>query len=399
MSRLQAVGSRGDTPKARRGGPAWLALTGICLGLAACGGGGGGDGVQSTELGLAKVTVTDAFGAGVAGATVQGPMGTATTNQQGVAYVPLPSPDASASVIVSNPTFVDKPLVVSSTPGRVNEVPVTLDRVTAAAGGSLRSRGSVLPTVNGAGQLLTFEIELVVVDGDSRPIENLTRAEMTLRPCAPDPMLSGNECLRGASGTADAAYAAVTSNPDSLETISGSVSRPYAAALLLDQSGSIYQTDPTGARVYSAKAFLSRLGAGELATVAAFAEGPGVPTPPLTPYVSFKDRDAAPSFFPTLDLLTPLAGGGTPLYQSVDALRQSVVGDASVPGDVARALVIFTDGEDSQCGSAEDCRLRREQSIRAANDDQVRLFTIGMSSRADIQARGERAPPTGGGLL
>jgi hypothetical protein len=370
----------------------------MCVGLVACGGGGGGD-ADPTKLGLAKVTVTDAFGAGVAGAKIEGPLGTATTDQKGEALVLVGSPGGSASVTVSRPSFEDKPLVVTSTPGQVNEVPVTLDRVTAAAGGSLRSRSGVLPAVDGAGQLLTFEIELIVVDGDARPIENLTSAQMTLQPCTPAVDVAGNECVRGASGTADVAYTAVTPTPDSLQKIAGGVAKPYAAALLLDQSGSIFQTDPTGARVFSAKAFLSGLNVGEFATVSAFADGAGVPTPPLTPYVPFRAHDAALSFFPTLDLLTPLSGGGTPLYQSIDTLRQSVVGDVSVPGDVTKALVIFTDGEDSQCGTAEDCRLRREQSIKAANDDQVRLFTIGMSSRADIQALGELADRTGGIML
>jgi hypothetical protein len=380
----------------------WSVLLGmalVCLGLAACGGGGGTDG--SASLGVVEVTVKDAFGAPVAGATVQGPLGVSQTDAQGIALVPLDSPNGTSTVTISRETFADKSVTATSTTGQVNEVAVILDRTTSPAGGSLTSRSGFLPVVNATANEMTFEIELVLVDGDSRPIENLNGANFALRACTPDPANERIDCVRGADANADRAYTPATSAPAASVQVPGGPVRPYAAALLLDQSGSILASDPTAARLFSAKAFLSGLGADDQALLAAFSGGPGaiIPTPPLTTYGPFRDRASGPTYFPTLDSLVPLVGGNTPLYDSLDELRQRVVSDASLPAGLTKAVVLFTDGEDTICGSPEACRARREQSIQGANDNQMRLFTIGLSSGVDVAALGELANRTGGAFL
>jgi hypothetical protein len=377
-----------------------LAIVGLCVWLAACGGDPVG-GFSPSALGLVEVAVSDTFGAPVPGCKVLGPRGTSSTDAQGVAMVLTDSPTGTAGVTVSCEAFVDRTIPATSTAGQVNKVPVTIDRATSAAGGSLTSRSGILPTVDATAQQITFETELVVVDGDSRPIENLTPADFVLRSCTPDPANNLTGCVRGASADSDVAYSPATSTPAALELIPGGPARPYAAALLLDQSGSILESDPTGARLFSAKAFLSRLGADDHALLAAFAGAPGasIPTPPLTVYAPFRDQGSGPSYFPTLDSLVPLVGGNTPLYESLDTLRQQVVGDASLPAGLAKSVVIFTDGGDTTCNSVEACRTRREQSIRSASENQVRLFTIGYSSGVDVLALGELANQTGGAFL
>ena len=70
-----------------------------------------------------------------------------------------------------------------------------------------------------------------------------------------------------------------------------------------------------------------------------------------------------------------------------------------MPAGLAKAIVIFTDGADTSCASLEACRASRLQAIQGANQDQVRLFTIGLSSEVDIVALGELANHTGGALL
>jgi hypothetical protein len=154
---------------------------------------------------------------------------------------------------------------------------------TDAQGGALSSRSGVLPTVSSNGQALSFEIELVVVDGDSKSIDKLSAANFVLRACTPAPA----------------------------------------------------------------------------------------------------------------DSLANLGGGDTPLYQSLDTM----VGASTIPAGLAKAVVVFTDGADTRCGSPEDCRSTREQSIRAANQDQVRLFTIGLSKDVDVATLGELASQTGGAFL
>ncbi len=249
-----ATGS-GDTRRAPpRGWSAWLAVALTCLGLAACGGGGGagasdGSADALSNYGVVRVTVKDGFGSAVAGATVLGPRGALSTDALGTTLVVIQLPDVTANLTVSRETFADKTVVATSVTGQVSDLTVTLDRATSAAGGSLTSRSGVLPTVGNAGQQMTFEIELVVVDGDSRPIGNLGAANFQLRPCTPDPANSRDDCVRGPVAGADVAYTAATPAPEAAQLIAGLPARPYAAALLLDQSGSIVLSDPTGARL------------------------------------------------------------------------------------------------------------------------------------------------------
>jgi hypothetical protein len=392
--------------KGWRPGPGALATAVMtCLALAACGGGGGGDdsSAMPQALGLVKLTVKDSFGAPVAGVTVQGPQGSSTTDAQGSALVLTSGPDVSANVTLSRPSFVDRAATISSSTGKVNELDVTLERATAPAGGSLSTRNGLPPSVDGSGQQLTFEIELVVVQGDSRPVENLTAADFVLRPCTPDAATTRIDCVRAVGSDLDIAYTPGSATPEAATPVPGLAARPYAAALLLDQSGSIQQSDPTGARLYASKAFLTGLGAEDQALLAAFASGPDalIPTRPLTVYGSFKDRAAAPpsSYYPTLDGLAPLVGGNTPLYESLDGLLAQVAGDTALPASLARAMVVFTDGADTSCSGPEACRSARERSVLAANQAGLRIFTIGLSQDVDVAALGELANQTGGAFL
>jgi len=254
-----------------------MAVAVITAGLAACGGGGSGATASggSTALGAVKVTVLDTFGAPVPLAAVQGPLGVASTDTQGASLVALAAPDATASLTVSREGFMDKSIDVRSSPGKVNECAVTLQRIRSAAGGSLSSRSGALPRASPDGQQFTFEIELVVVGADSEPIQNLGVTDFVLRPCAPNATTDVSDCVRSATVGNDTGCAALTPTAETFQVVTGGTVRPYAAALLIDQTGSIAQSDPTGARLFSAKAFFTGLGANDLALVAAFASGPG----------------------------------------------------------------------------------------------------------------------------
>lgn len=384
-------------------------MVALCLGLVACGGsgggggGGGGNGVAAPAAAfrIVQVNVVDSFGVAVAGATVAGPQGATRTDAQGRTLVSIDTPDGTANVTVSRDTFVDQSFLATATPGQISTVTVTLERATSAAGGSLASRSGVVPVVDPAAQQMTFEIELIVLDGASQPIPNLTAANFVLRACTPDPANTRADCVRGATADADVAYTPAMAAPEAVTVVPGLPASPYAAALLLDQSGSILQSDPTGARLFAAKSFLAGLGPDDQALLAAFAGNPGalIPSSPLSVYAPFRNQATAPSYGATLDSLATQVGGNTPLYDSLDALRQQVVGDATLPLGLPRAVVIFTDGADTSCATPEDCRVRRAQSIQRANADQVRIFTIGLSSGVDIAALGELANQTGGALL
>ena len=405
MHHIEPAGPADSSPAPKR---RWSAITAALLaglGLAACGGGGGSASTGPQPLGLVKVTVLDAYGTAVPDAKLQGPSGSAFTDAQGVALVLLPAPDSTADVLLSRTTFVDTTVKVTSNTGGVNQVTATLVRATAPAGGSLRSRSGYAPTLGGAGQQLSFEIELVVVQGNSQPVETLSLADFVLRACTPEAASVRNgraDCLRGTgSADADVAYSPATATPTSLQLVPGLTARPYAAALLLDQSGSIAATDPTGARLHSSKAFLDGLGVEDYALLAAFAGGPAanLPTKPLTVYGGFQGKEAARAHFPTLNSLAPLVGGNTPLFDSIDALRQRVAGDTTLPASMSRALLVFTDGADTTCGTVDTCRSLRESTIVGARQAQMRLFTIGLAQGIDVATLGELADRTGGAFL
>lgn len=395
--------ARKTAPARRR--PALIAalVGGVCLVLAACGGGGGGATATSptTPLGLVKLTVSDSFGAPVAGAQVQGPRETGSTDAQGVALVLLNAPDSNATVALSSTSFADQTVAINSRDGMVNAVAVTLQRKTSAAGGSLASRGGDLPVLSADGRQLTFDVEVVVVAGDAKPVEGLTPGDFQLRACTPAAGQAQASCLRGGPGAADLAYAPLSAAPVALQAIAGLPASDYAAGLLLDQSGSIRQSDPSGARLFSTKAFLAGMGANDAALLAAFAGGPGalLPTAPMTVYGPLRSKAAAGAYFPTLDSFTGLIGGNTPLYDSLDSLRQRMLGDSLPAGSKPTALVVFSDGADTSCAGTEACRSRRARSIAAARQDQVRIFTIGLSSGVDVAAMAELAHQTGGAFL
>lgn len=394
--------------------PRLLSIGALCLGLAACGGGGGDAGGSAAPVGALTVTVVDTYGVGIAGATVQATVGTSSTtgitNAEGIANPQDFNrllPVGSATVTVSRETFVPQAVTTSIADGKVTNLKVTLERATSAAGGSLTSRisrGGTLPIIHDGGSSVTFEIELVIVDGDSQPIGGLDAARFRLRSCTPDTTNQRVDCVRSATDRfPDWGYTPVVVTSDIATAVPEEPYKPYAAALMLDQSASISLTDPNGARLYSAKAFMEKLGGNDRILLSAFAGNPGatIPVAPLTVYQSFKDSTSAPSYFPDLDSLAKLVGGNTPLYSALDELRQEVVGDASLPPENAKSIVIFTDGDATDCGGSPliDCRTRRQTSIDAANAAGLRIFTIGLSSDVNFEALGELANSTGGAFL
>jgi hypothetical protein len=72
---------------------------------------------------------------------------------------------------------------------------------------------------------------------------------------------------------------------------------------------------------------------------------------------------------------------------------------ANAPSGLRRAIVVFTDGADSECLDPDDCRAKRQRVIAKANTAEVSLFTIGLSTGIDFEALGELARGTDGIFL
>ncbi|MEO7385653.1 MAG: vWA domain-containing protein, partial [Gammaproteobacteria bacterium] len=183
---------------------------------------------------------------------------------------------------------------------------------------------------------------------------------------------------------------------------------------MLDQSGSILDTDPTNARLYSAKAFMQTIdaGSGDAVLLTAFA-GPGhgalIPTVPLWFGGTFTTDGV--SYFDELDALGDQAGGDTPLYrvlfpEPADAnnnpgFTQGLIDytAANAPAGLRKAVVIFSDGDDNECTSVASCSAKRQRVIDKANTANVSLFTIGFSNQVNFEALAEIARETDGVFL
>jgi hypothetical protein len=386
------------------GSAAVVCLTAI--GVTGCGGGGGGGSAPAPapQAIVMEVKVTDDFGAAVPNASVTASMQgqtsavVASTDAQGKALLAATWPGGAVSLDVARVTFEDQSVAPTVVTGQMNTVNVVLRRAAAPAGGALATRSGIPASASADGRQLTFEIEVVVVDGAAEPVTDLTADAFVLKACTPDPADTRADCLRSSGG--DRAYT-VLAGPPALAQIAGQPAQPYAAALLIDQSGSIATSDPAGARLYAAKSLLVNLGPSDQMLAGSFAGGAGatIPTAPLTVYSPLLDAAQARSIFPTLDALAAQIGGQTPLYDAVDAMRAQLAAEPAIPADKARALVVFTDGADTTCPSPADCAARRATSIAAATAERMRLFTIGLSTDTDVEALGELALQTGGAML
>lgn len=251
------------------------------------------------------------------------------------------------------------------------------------------------PPPTNSGQTLVLSLNLVVVDQNGVPINNLTGADFTLRACTP---VAGepSECVRRtSSATFDAPYAPspATGAPGSFQLVGPPPPAPYAASMLLDQSNSIVTNDPSDARVYASKVFLDSVDPGDQVALGAFAQGSGrlIPTQPLSIFADF--GDARSIFDDALDSLPDLEGGFTPLYAALQGMAAYTATNA--PGGARKAVVVFTDGNDTVCtgNAATGCR---NDMIDAANASNVDIFTVGLGSEVNTAVLTEISYRTGG---
>jgi len=380
----------------------WQGLTALAAATvlaAGCGGGGGGGGQGDVQLSVARVVVVDAYGAPVPGATVTLNATSSpafATNAEGVAFVA--APPGAATLVISVPTFIPAVAQATLRNESIATVPVTLQRVTAAAGGSLATRSDSRPVRSDDGRRLSFEVELVVVGSDAQAVTGLTAADFRLLDCQPDAATPAADCLRNAP--ADRAYLG-SAAAAGIQLVPGQAVLPHTVGLLIDQSGSIATSDRSNARLYAAKTMISNLAPGDQVVMGAFADGNGarLPQQPLMMLGTVVNKAAAPLFFTRLDALAGQSGGQTPLLASIDAMRTQILGDASLTPGQPRAMVVFTDGVDSYCSGAVGCAQRRQQVIDAARASAVRLFMIGLSGDIDIEALSHLATASGGAML
>lgn len=275
----------------------------------------------------------------------------------------------------------------------------TLERLTQVASGLVSSVSVASSVVSNSGQTIQFEVQILVVDEASAAVDSLTAADVTLLPCTVDTTLSGPECIRS-SPINDVGYTVTTQ--DAFVSVPAQPRKPYAAALVMDQSNSIKFSDETDARIFASKVFMEKVGVDDRVVLSAFAASSAtqtalIPTPPLAIYGTFTAD--GPGYFDELNQLSALEGGTTPLYDSLDSMIDFTRTNA--PTDIAerlKAVVLFTDGDDTVCPLAEQVACK-DNAIQNANASQVDIFTIGLSDQVNFEVLAELADRGNGVFL
>lgn len=362
--------------------------------------------LMQRRTGQVAATARDAFDAGVPNArveiVVEGQTLRGTTNASGAITI-NGVPTGTVPVGISADGYETEPTQnVTVAENATANVGFQLDRITQPGGGFTPPGGGFTPPTNPpvvppppppGGQSLQVILELVVIDETGIPINNLAASDFTMLACTP---VAGtpSECVRSSTdATFDAAYTptSATPAPVSFSVVPPQAPVPYAAAMLLDQSGSIGDSDPTDARVFASKVFLERLGASDRVTLGVFAEGRGtlIPTSPLTRFGDFTADGA--SLFDELDQLPNLEGGFTPLYSALDQMIQYT---ATAPAGSRKAVVVFTDGEDTIC--LDPLTTCRNRTINLAKTSGVNIFTVGLGTAVDTESLTLLSSGTGG---
>ena len=166
---------------------------------------------------------------------------------------------------------------------------------------------------------------------------------------------------------------------------------PYSAMLLLDQSGSIITNDPTDARLFASKEFLSALGEQDYAAVAAFASGEErlIESEPFTLMNDFTGSGS--DAYSVVDSLASLEGGGSPFYDAIESMI--LYTSLNAPNIDNKAIIVFTDGEDT--GSSSNAN----DVVTSAINLGVKLFIVGLSNTAEQDVLSKMANDTGGSFF
>ncbi len=236
---------------------------------------------------------------------------------------------------------------------------------------SLPSFGTIDTRVIGfSGNTLEFEADIFVVDEDGNEVSSLTDSQFDIRE------------IQISDSFFDFSQQEVSFGFDNPK-------EPYSAAVLLDQSSSITDTDPNDSRIQGLKIFFDALGSGDEATLSAFASNGLLPNDPVTFWgEGFLSQGF--KYFGDLDNLSALAGGGTPLFQSILIMIDFTSNNAN---NSNKAVVVFTDGSDTEGGAATD------DIVDFAVSTNVNIFTVGLGDQVDISILSEIAAKTGGTVM
>lgn len=314
--------------------------------------------------------VDDGFGTSVAGAAIDlsgGPQpGQAFTGSDGRFVFPSLVP-GSYSISASRDGFkrAESSIVVAA--GETRQANFSLAPRTEAIAVVAATRIVSMDVDEG----MVFEVDVAVLDENGDPVPGLGPSAFTMGEWVPWP-----------------SNATMITTQHSVVAWNGTPT-PYSALLLMDQSGSIVQTDPANSRLMAGKVFLNALGPGDAVQLAAFASGGLLPAQPVTLYGTGFTANGS-SFFGALDQLAALEAGSTPLYLATHSMISYVASSAPTPN---KALVVFTDGDDTY-GQAT-----LQNVVDACTHHGVRLYMVALGSAVTVDTLGFMVGRCGGTVM
>ncbi len=213
---------------------------------------------------------------------------------------------------------------------------------------------------------------LVAFDGAGASIDDLTAADITTND------------YYDADGSAEVWQGELVCTPRRVQNTVPAVSVP----LVMDQSGSIVDTDPNDLRLWAAKEFLASLTPPDEVVLITFASGNPCSQYTIARWGEFTTDYA--SLTATIDSFANCEGGDTPLYDAC----LSAINEVTTSGrNAGKALVVFTDGDDTASSHSE------AQVIAQAHGVGVRIFTIGLSNAVNLPVLSNIAQQTDGAFF
>jgi len=369
----------------------------VAISMAGCSDGSGGGPITKPDgRGTVVVTVTDALGAPLAGASVY--IHTSWSNEYKQAFA-----DANGQAEVKDVLAGAFSVEVSGSdsygvshsrnlaPGATSAVDITAMPAAETTGGIARPSVPV-GGVSEDGRTLEFSLEIVQVPrtyGEHWAYDTYT---VQIAACTPDPDNDlprfRPDCVSGADGF-DAAYeglAVSTRNVDAAGPYTDGT--PNAAALLVDQSTHVIVNDSGDARLFAAKYFLSLSGENARTVLAAFSsDDPAsgqfslLPQKPVTVFPLENPQFTADgrSYFATVDQFAALEGGASPLFAAIDRTLDLAAAD---PLRGAKAVVVVTNGRDDTCGTRSECRSIVDALVQKSKATGVAIVAVGLEDAA-----------------
>ena len=352
----------------------WIKSTSICvavLALVSCAD------ISPPDTGTVQGTIVDKFDQPIenVSVTLTSSLGSTggLTSSGNYGFQGVPAETIALQVDASG--YEGKLVSINVNKSQTTLMDIQLERVALPVASALdtTSQPATTTTPDGTNLSLSFQVQVVAFDENGQPLDTLQPSDFWI-----DDFVDPDSGLN---------FVFSQTNVEQVVTDSAG---PYSAMLLLDQSGSIITNDPTDARLFASKEFLSALGEQDYAAVSAFADGGDklIESEPVSLLNPFTGNGT--DVYPVVDSLASLEGGGSPFYDAVESMIRYTSTNAP---NMNKAIIVFTDGEDTGSSFTVD------DVISRAINEGVKLFVVGLSSTTEQAVLSKMANDTGGSFF